>query len=145
MVEQTRTGIVDMGSNAIRFMIAEASGTEHRIVESHRLAVRLGLPVFQKGKIPAATIADIVDAFRRFRTSCDHQGAQLRRAIATSAMRDARNRDLLVDRVRQASGFEIDVISLKNSNSVWKGCENRHFGRPLAHQKRKSAWKGCPN
>jgi len=111
MMEQTRIGIVDMGSNAIRFMIAEASGTEHRIVESHRLAVRLGLPVFQSGKIPDATIADIVDAFRRFRTSCDHQGAQLRRAIATSAMRDARNRDLLVDRVRQASGFEIDVIS----------------------------------
>ncbi|MEE2835309.1 MAG: Ppx/GppA phosphatase family protein [Myxococcota bacterium] len=111
MVKQTRIGIVDMGSNAIRFMIAEASGREHRIVESHRLAVRLGTPVFQSGMIPDATIADIVDAFRRFRTSCDHQGAKLRRAIATSAMRSARNRDLLVDRVRQASGFEIDVIS----------------------------------
>ena len=68
-MKQTRIGIVDMGSNAIRFMIAEASGREHRIVESHRLAVRLGTPVFQSGKIPDATIADIVDAFRRFRTS----------------------------------------------------------------------------
>ena len=90
-----------MGSNAIRFLIAETVGDEHRIVESHRLPVRLGRAVFQTGQIPEAAMADTVDAFRRFRTSCDRRGAALRRAIATSAMRDARNRDLLVDRVRE--------------------------------------------
>ncbi|MCK5944428.1 MAG: hypothetical protein KAI24_20740, partial [Planctomycetes bacterium] len=111
MVEHARIGIVDMGSNAIRFLIAEASGTEHRIVESHRLPLRLGRAVFQSGQLPEAAIADTVDAFRRFRASCDRHGVQSRRAIATSAMRSARNRDLLVDRVREASGFEIDVIS----------------------------------
>lgn len=111
MVEHARIGIVDMGSNAIRFLIAEASGTEHRVVESHRLPVRLGHAVFQTGQIPDATIADAVDAFRRFRTSCERLGVQAQRAIATSAMRDARNRELIVDRVREASGFEIDVIS----------------------------------
>ena len=62
-------------------------------------------------QIPDATIADAVDAFRRFRTSCDRLGVQAQRAIATSAMRDARNSERIVDRVREASGFEIDVIS----------------------------------
>jgi len=111
MVEHARIGIVDMGSNAIRFLIAEASGIKHNIVEAHRLPVRLGRSVFETGQIPESAISDTVDAFRRFRTSCDRHGVQMRRAIATSAMRDARNRDLLVDRVRQASDFEIDVIS----------------------------------
>lgn len=111
MVEQARIGIVDMGSNAIRFMIAEASGDEHRVVEAHRLPVRLGRAVFETGQIPDAAVADTVDAFRRFRTSCDRHGVQTQRAIATSAMRDARNRELIVDRVRDAAGFDIDVIS----------------------------------
>lgn len=111
MVGHARIGIVDIGSNAIRFMIAEASGAEHRIVESHRLPVRLGRPVFDTGKLPSDAIAATVDAFRRFQKSCERLGVTETRAIATSAMRDARNRDLLVDRVREASGFEIDVIS----------------------------------
>ncbi|MGC6487771.1 MAG: HD domain-containing protein [Planctomycetota bacterium] len=111
MVEPARIGVVDMGSNAIRFLIAEARGETHRIVESHRLPVRLGRAVFQTGLIPEAAISDTVDAFRRFRASCERQGVQTQRAIATSAMRDARNQELIVDRVRAASGFEIDVIS----------------------------------
>ncbi len=111
MAEHARIGIVDMGSNAIRFLIAEQSGQAHKVVESHRLPVRLGRPVFETGQIPEAAISDTVDAFRRFRASCDRRDVREVRAIATSAMRDARNRDLLADRVREASGFEIDVIS----------------------------------
>ncbi len=111
MAEHARIGIVDMGSNAIRFLIAEQSGAEHKVVESHRLPVRLGRVVFETGQIPESAIADTVDAFRRFRSSCERRDVQQVRAIATSAMRAARNRDLLTDRVRDASGFEIDVIS----------------------------------
>ena len=64
MLEHARIGIVDMGSNAIRFLIAESSGKEHRIVEAHRLPVRLGQAVFQNGQIPESAIADH-DGLRR--------------------------------------------------------------------------------
>jgi exopolyphosphatase / guanosine-5'-triphosphate,3'-diphosphate pyrophosphatase len=111
MVEHARIGIVDMGSNAIRFMVAEATPGACTTLESHRLPVRLGRDVFHTGQIPEATMADVVDAFRRFRATCDRLGARSVRAIATSAMRDARNRDLLIDRVRDAAGIDIEVIS----------------------------------
>ncbi len=111
MANPVRIGIVDMGSNAIRFLVAEATGAAIAVLESHRLPIRLGREVFHTGQIPDATLADTVDAFRRFRASCDRLGAQRIRAIATSAMRDARNRELLVDRVRDACGIEIEVIS----------------------------------
>jgi len=111
MTEHMRIGIVDMGSNAVRFMIAEVSGSEQRAIESHRLPVRLGQEVFKAGVIPESAIADTVDAFRRFRASCDRLGVQRTRAIATSAMREARNRSELVHRVREAAQFDIDVIS----------------------------------
>lgn len=111
MTSPVRIGIVDMGSNAIRFLVAEATGGAVAVLENHRLPIRLGREVFHTGQIPDATLADTVDAFRRFRATCDRLGVNRIRAIATSAMRDARNRDLLVDRIRDACGIEIEVIS----------------------------------
>lgn len=107
-----RFGIVDMGSNAIRFMIAEATdGEAAKVLDTHRMPVRLGRAVFDTGRIPAATIATAVDAFRRFRALCSRAGVRHMRAVATSAMREANNRHMLSDRVREACGIEIDVIS----------------------------------
>ena len=111
MVDFARIGIVDMGSNAIRFLVAEAAGGKLAILENHRLPVRLGRDVFHTGQIPEATMSATVDAFRRFRATCDRLGAKHVRAIATAAMREARNRDLLVDRIRQAANVEVEVIS----------------------------------
>lgn len=42
MADPQRIGIVDMGSNAIRFLVAEATAGTIAVLESHRLAVRLG-------------------------------------------------------------------------------------------------------
>lgn len=126
MVDQQRIGIVDMGSNAIRFVVAEATAGAIGTLESHRLPVRLGRDVFHTGQIPDAALGEVVDAFRRFRATCDRHGVKHIRAIATSAMRDARNRDLLVDRVREASGIEIDVISGTQESYLLKlGVETR--------------------
>ncbi|MGK0303926.1 MAG: exopolyphosphatase/guanosine-5'-triphosphate,3'-diphosphate pyrophosphatase, partial [Planctomycetota bacterium] len=111
MFEHVRIGIVDIGSNAIRFLIAETNGRDYRTVESHRLAVRLGQNVFQTGLIDEPAIAATADAFRKFRKSCDQNGVLRTRAIATAAMRSAKNGHDLIERVRDASQFEIDVIS----------------------------------
>jgi exopolyphosphatase/guanosine-5'-triphosphate,3'-diphosphate pyrophosphatase len=106
-----RLGIVDMGSNAIRMMVAELGGKALVLLENHRLPLRLGREVFETGQLPEATISAVIDAFRRFRATCDRLGVQHVRAIATSAMREARNREVVIDRVRDATGIEIEVIS----------------------------------
>jgi exopolyphosphatase/guanosine-5'-triphosphate,3'-diphosphate pyrophosphatase len=111
MVIPTRIGVIDMGSNAIRFQIAELAGGVAAVLESHRLPVRLGQQVFETGQISEETIAAVVDGFRRFRASCERLQVGSVRAIATSAMRDAGNRDLLIDRLREVCGVEIEVIS----------------------------------
>ena len=89
MGDLARIGIVDMGSNAIRFLVAQANQGAIGVLESHRLPLRLGRDVFHTGQIPETTLADVVDAFRRFRATCDRHGVQHVRAIATSAMREA--------------------------------------------------------
>lgn len=106
-----RFGIVDMGSNAIRMMIAEVHGNTTALLENHRLPLRLGRDVFYTGQVPESTISAVVDAFRRFRATCERHGVQHVRAVATSAVREAKNRDLLVDRIRDSVGIEVEVIS----------------------------------
>lgn len=101
-----------MGSNAIRFLIAEVGdGRRVNVIESHRTPVRLGRVVFETGRLPDTAIAATVDAFRSFRARCERVGVAHTRAIATSAMRDANNRHMLSDRVFDACGIEIEVIS----------------------------------
>src|SRR5262245_56934054 len=107
-----RFGIVDMGSNAIRMMVVEAgSAAQPATLESHRLPLRLGRDVFLTGLIPENTVGEVVDAFRRFRATCERYGVRHVRAIPTAAVREARNRDLLIDRIRDATGIEVEVIS----------------------------------
>lgn len=107
----TRLGIVDMGSNAIRFQIADLAGPATTILESHRLPVRLGQQVFETGQIGEETMSAVLDGFRRFRATCDRLQVGSIRAIATSAMRDASNRDVLIDQLRRECGIEVEVIS----------------------------------
>ncbi len=108
-----RFGVVDMGSNAIRVMIAEVGGSDRdvRIIESHRAPVRLGRDVFLTGQIPEASIEATVEVLTRFRESCDRHGVASIEAIATSAMRDAQNRNEVLERIRAATDIDVRVIS----------------------------------
>lgn len=102
---------IDVGSNGFRLVIGEIDAERKlTIVESIREPIRLGQDVFAGGQIPDETIERAGEAFRRFKELIDRHGAKWTRAVATSAVREASNRDFLVDRVAQASGIEISVI-----------------------------------
>jgi exopolyphosphatase/guanosine-5'-triphosphate,3'-diphosphate pyrophosphatase len=102
---------IDVGSNAIRLAIGTADGEKKfSIVDNLREPVRLGQDVFTTGVIAEQTIDLAVEAFRRFRDAVDARGAKWAKAVGTSATREAANRDLFIDRIAQASGFEISVI-----------------------------------
>lgn len=102
---------MDLGSNAIRLVVGERRGSGFAVLESERLPVRLGQDVFGPGVVPDKVVAALVGAFTRFRAMCDDLAVAKVRAIATAAMREAKNRDHVVAEVRRATGFEIEVIS----------------------------------
>ena len=106
-----RLAAIDAGSNAIRLAIAEArSGAGLVVVETERAPVRLGHRVFLERRFDQATIGRAVEAFRHFRRVLDHYEVKAYRAVATSAAREARNRQLLVRRVARAAGIRLEVI-----------------------------------
>ncbi len=102
---------IDVGSNAMRCAIASVNRQgDYEIVASQREAVRLGQDVFGSGNISEETTEKAVEAFERFRAAMDQHGVRLSRAVATSALREAHNREFFVDRVAQETGIELEVI-----------------------------------
>ncbi|HZD06583.1 MAG TPA: hypothetical protein VE173_16845, partial [Longimicrobiales bacterium] len=87
-----RVAAVDVGSNAIRFVVAEFVDPAHWVeMESQRVPVRLGHDVFVTGRMDESAMATAVEAMASFRRSMDTHGASTYRAVATSAVRESRN------------------------------------------------------
>lgn len=106
-----RIAAIDAGSNAIRLAIAEArSAVDVRLLHRERFPVRLGHRVFLEQRFDANTISRASAAFRHFRELLDRYKVTRYRAVATSACREARNRNLLLRRIRRETGLRLRVI-----------------------------------
>src|SRR5262245_16107867 len=103
---------IDAGSNAIRLIVGEVRDNgQVEPIENIRLPVRLGQDAFTTGFLREETIQQGVDAFLHFRRVADDFGVTKIRAIATSALREASNSHILLDRIQQTSGIEIEIIN----------------------------------
>ncbi len=103
---------IDAGSNALRMMIANINQAgQVEPVQNIRLPVRLGQDVFATGALQEETMRQAAEAFVHFGRAAQDLGVGQLRAIATSAMREASNRDILLDRISRTSGIEVEVIS----------------------------------
>jgi exopolyphosphatase/guanosine-5'-triphosphate,3'-diphosphate pyrophosphatase len=103
---------MDIGSNAVRMAVALSrpdGGLERG--EYLRVPVRLGTDVFRSGRVSEAALQRLLDALLVFKRMTARYPAGLVRVCATSAMRDAQNAALVVDRVRRETGLVIETIS----------------------------------
>ncbi|MEE8410746.1 MAG: hypothetical protein V3T05_14190 [Myxococcota bacterium] len=103
---------IDVGSNAIRLSVADVSpvGTL-RDSAYHRYAVRLGSDVFSRGGISDPNRRRLLEVFEEIASRMEQWRVGAYRAVATSAMRDARNGDRVAASVRRATGVELQIIS----------------------------------
>ena len=112
LVEPLRIAAVDAGSNAIRLIVARAYGAgQWETAETLRLPVRLGHHAFSGGRLNQRTLSAAVAGFREFQMHMERNGVAVYRAVATSAAREAKNRERLLDLVRRRAGLELEIIS----------------------------------
>ena len=104
--------VLDMGASAIRLVIAEVgTGRPIRLMEQASRGVLLGRDTFTGGLIRPKTADATFAALKGFRHIIDSYDVQRIRAIATSAVREARNSELFLDRVRGQTGFTFEIIN----------------------------------
>ena len=108
----TRVAAIDCGTNSIRLLVADvdlASGTLTD-VDRRMEVVRLGQGVDRTGRIAPEALERTLDATRRYAAVCTELGVEHVRFVATSASRDAENRQEFIDGVRAAIGVEPEVV-----------------------------------
>ncbi len=103
---------IDVGSNAMRLAIGFLDHNRKlHVVEDLREPVRLGQDVFTKGSISKETTRRAVEAFLKFREVIEQHQVVKTKAVATSAVREARNRDPFLKKLYQATGIELKPIT----------------------------------
>lgn len=118
LTETAKFASVDIGSNAVRFMVKTANHQPNGLINSTvlmymRVPIRLGEDVFLKGKVSDFKIKQLVQMMKSVRHLLKVCGVQNFRACATSALREAKNSQKVVDIVAEKSKLNIEVISGK--------------------------------
>lgn len=112
----TRVAAIDCGTNSIRLLVADiepdgAGGHRLTDVERRMEIVRLGQGVDRTGRLDPAALERTLAAARAYAGQCRALGVERTRFVATSATRDAENRQDFVDGVRDALGVVPEVVS----------------------------------
>ncbi len=111
-----RISSIDIGSNAIRQIIVEVNTDSFArnqwiIHKKFRVPLRLGSDVFKYGSIQPETAQELVATFKKMAKLNKKYRVQKNMAVATSAMRDAKNNTAIVRFIQKQTGIKINVIS----------------------------------
>jgi exopolyphosphatase/guanosine-5'-triphosphate,3'-diphosphate pyrophosphatase len=106
----SRVAAIDCGTNSIRLLIADITGNNFKEVLRTMEIVRLGQGVDQNKAFHPDAIDRTLKAVELFRDQIASKGVEKIRFCATSATRDATNRNLFIDGVREILGVEVEVI-----------------------------------
>jgi exopolyphosphatase/guanosine-5'-triphosphate,3'-diphosphate pyrophosphatase len=103
---------VDIGTLTCRLLIAEVTA-DGRLGErrSERRILRLGEGIDRTRTLSEAAVARVIGTLQEWRAVVDAVRVKGETAVATSAVREARNRDQFVARVKKEAGFSVEVIS----------------------------------
>lgn len=107
---------IDIGSNAARLLISEASPKangemDFTKVNLVRVPLRLGIDVFATGTISQKRADSLVNTIKAYKLLLDVYEVKYVKAAATSAMRDSTNGLRILERVKQETGMDIRVIT----------------------------------
>ena len=119
MPEPVHIAAIDAGSNAVRLSVARAySALDIEPLVTERCALRLGEGVFVRHRFSEEVLKKSVKVFRRLHEIMEEFGVTKYRAVATSASREAQNRNTFIRRVKKSTGIQLEVISAKEESRL---------------------------
>src|SRR5262245_40330674 len=103
--------VIDIGSNSGRVVVLERDRAGHlRLLTGSRAPLRLVHDVDERETLSEEAMARTMEALRDFHAIATGAGAKHIVAVATAAMRDARNGRLFMERVRRELGLRVQII-----------------------------------
>ncbi len=115
-------GAIDIGSNAVRLMVANVSKVKGKTSVKRltlvRAPIRLGDDVFTTGIISERNYQRMIDAMSAYKHLMKVHDVTEYRAMATSAMRNAENGRELISDIRKKAGINIEIIDGKKEAAI---------------------------
>ena len=106
-----QTGVIDVGAHAVRLDVFEVTAAGRvRLLETLSRTISLGNDVFRHGSVSPENLARLATVMSDFARKLSEYQVKVYRVAATSAIREAFNRELVINRVRNDSGLEIEVL-----------------------------------
>jgi len=102
--------VIDIGSTSVRMRIAEAEGKSWKVIEDLVQPASLGADTFRHGVVQSQTLRAISGILKNFAQVLREFDVGQTYVVATSAIREASNQELVVDRIRHETGFHVDIL-----------------------------------
>lgn len=107
-----KIGIIDLGSNSARLVIVNLFTEGYfMVVDELKESIRLGQDMERDGFLKPARVAETIKTLKMFRKLCDASGVTRIIAVATEAVRRAKNQRSFLDEIQASCGIKIRVLS----------------------------------
>lgn len=107
----SKIAAIDLGTNSMRLMLCEVVGKKFRTKSKEVITTRIGKDMGHKGLLTEKAMAKNIEAIKYFKKRAEEYGAEKTIIFATSAIRDAANKDLFLERVKDETGLDIMVLN----------------------------------
>jgi exopolyphosphatase/guanosine-5'-triphosphate,3'-diphosphate pyrophosphatase len=107
----SKIAIIDMGTNTFHLLIAEADERGYHIISRDRLAVKIGMGGINEGIITEEGMHRALLAMQSFKNTLEQSGITKVFAFGTSALRNARNGDEVVRKIKALTDIDVNIIS----------------------------------
>lgn len=126
--ERRRVAAIDVGSNSIRLIVAEDAGDgAYRVLDDEKETARLGVGLASEGAMRSDAIVRAASVIAHMATIARGYRVDVLRIVGTAVLRDASNRDELVERVRRSAGVALEVISAEEEARLAFASVEHHF------------------
>lgn len=124
-----RMGVLDIGSNTVHLLLVDAHHGAAPIPASKlKIPLRLAEHLTPEGDVDEAAVTELIDFIRKGQSMAEDMGATELMAFATSAIRDARNGDQVLQRIQSETGLAIEVLSGEDEARMTFLAVRRWFG-----------------
>ena len=121
-----KIGIIDLGSNSARLVVVRLFGEGHFMVEDElKESVRLGQDMDRDGFLKPQRVAETIKTLKMFRRLCDASEVTRIIAVATAAVRKAKNQRSFLDEIQATCGIRVNVLTEEEEATlVYRGVIN---------------------
>ena len=121
-----KIGIIDLGSNSARLVIVNIFEENYfMVVDELKESVRLGQDMERDGFLKPQRVSETIKTLKMFRKLCDASGVTRIIAVATAAVRRAKNQRSFLDEIQASCGIKIRVLTAEEEAVyVYRGVIN---------------------